>query len=301
MRQFLKPFIAIAILAIVLTSLACSQTRTAPAAMPASPPMAATSTPSFLAQSKSAGPNYSADESGAGAGQSSANGVTDDRKIVRTGSLTMEVADIGKSLDDIAAIAVQYDGYVVASNQRGDSDSPTGYISIRVSAAKFSDALQKLKTLATKVTYENTNSQDVTEQYMDLQAQLKNYEATEAQYLELLKKAESVQDILDVQKELSNVRGNIERTKGRIQYIERTSDMSLIETSLLKSKPIGQSSWDVPGIFKAAVDGLVAFSKVLLYILIWLLVFSPIWIIVLVIIFIVLRRKRKKAKLEASK
>ena len=77
--------------------------------------------------------------------------------------------------------------------------------------------------------------------------------------------------------------------------------MSLIETSLLKSKPIGQSSWDVPGIFKSAVDGLIAFSKVLLYILIWLLVFSPIWIIVLIIVFVVIRRKRRKAQLEASK
>jgi hypothetical protein len=269
--------------------------------MPASPPMGTASTPSFLAQSKSGGPVYSADESNAGAGQPAASPAADDRKIVRTGSLTMEVADISKSLDDIAAVAAQYEGYVVASNQRGDNDSPTGYISIRVPADKFNDALQKLKSLATKVTYENTNSQDVTEQYVDLQAQLKNYEATEAQYLELLKKAESVQDILDVQKELSNVRGNIERTKGRIQYIDRTADMSLIETNLLKSKPIGQSSWDVPGIFKAAVDGLVAFSKVLLYILIWLLVFSPVWIIVLIIVFVVIRRKRKKAKLEASK
>jgi len=262
--------------------------------MPAAP--MASPAPSSLAQSKTNDAAYS--ESSAGSGST---GTVDDRKIVRTGTLNVEVADISKSLDEIAAIASQYNGFVVSSNQRGDDDNPSGYISIRVPSDKFNDALQKLKTLAIKVTYENTNSQDVTEQYMDLKAQLKNYEATEAQYLELLKKAESVKDVLEVQKELSVVRGSIERTKGRIQYLERTTDMSLIEVQLQKSKPIGESTWDVGGIFKSAVDGLIVFAKALLGILIWVLVFSPLWIIVLVIIFVVRRRKKNKSKPESSK
>jgi len=98
-----------------------------------------------------------------------------------------------------------------------------------------------------------------------------------------------------VQRELSNVRGNIERVKGRIQYLERTSDMSLIEVSLKKAKPIGESKWDVPGIFKAAVDGLIVFGRVLAGLLIWILVFSPVWIIILVIILVVRRRNKAKA------
>jgi hypothetical protein len=293
MRHLLKYSIAIVLSAALLISVACAASTNTRSATPSAP--MASPAPSFLAQSKSA--DMASSEAGSG---SSSDQAADDRKIVMTGSINMEVADISKSLDDIAATARQYNGYVVSSNQRGDSDSPSGHISIRVPADKFNDALQKLKTLATKVTYENTNSQDVTEQYLDLKAQLKNYEATEAQYLELLKKAESVKDILEVQRELSNVRGSIERTKGRIQYLERTSDMSLIEVQLSKSKPIGQSTWDIGGIFKSAVDGLIAFAKVLLGILIWVLVFSPLWIIALVIIFVV-RRKRNKAKLAALK
>jgi len=292
MRYLLKNAIAIVLLAALLISVGCAAANSTRSAAP-SASMATPSAPAFLAQSKSA--DMASSESNSGASQA-----TDDRKIVRTGSINMEVADIGKSLDEIAAIASQYNGYVVSSNQRGDNESPTGYISIRVPADKFNDALQKLKTLATKVTYENTNSQDVTEQYLDLKAQLKNYEATEAQYLELLKKAETVKDILEVQRELSTVRGSIERTKGRIQYIERTSDMSLIEINLQKSKPIGQSTWDVGGIFKSAVDGLIVFAKVLMGILIWVLVFAPLWIIILVIIFIV-RKKRNKARLTTPK
>ena len=221
---------------------------------------------------------------------------TIDRKIVRTGSISIQVNDINKSLADIAAIATQFNGYVVSSSQRADDEkSASGQISIRVPADKYDEALQKLRTLAVKVVYENSNSQDVTEQYMDLKAQLSNYQATEAQYLELLKKAENVKDVLEVQKELSNVRGNIERVKGRILYLERTSDTSLIQVSLSKVKPIGESTWDVGGIFKGAVDGLIAFCKVLLALLVWLLVFSPVWIIILVIIWLVRRKKAKAA------
>jgi hypothetical protein len=278
MNKMIKSVLLMALVVTLLISAACSSEgvrQTAPAA-PAP----------FLSKSMSADTVYYA-EAGGGEGTAAV-----DRKIVRTGSMTMEVSDISKSQADIAEMAVQYQGYVVSSNLNADKEQPSGFISIRVPADKFSDALSKLRSLAVKVTYETTNSQDVTEQYMDLKAQLSNYEATEAQYLELLKKADNVKDMLEVQRELSNVRGNIERVKGRIQYLERTSDTSLIEATLNKSKPIGESSWDVSGVFTRAVNGLIAFGKVLLSILIWLLVFSPVWIIVLVIIIVIRRRKK---------
>jgi hypothetical protein len=208
--------------------------------------------------------------------------------------MTMDVQDVTRAQDEISTIAGQLNGYVVSSNKRDNDDKPSGFISIRVPADRFNEALQRLRSVAVKVTSENTNSQDITEQYADLQAQLHNLEATEAQYLALLKKADNVKDILEVQRELSNVRGNIERVKGRIQYMDRTSDMSLIEISLKKVKPLGESTWDVPGIFKTAVDGLIVFGKILMGILIWALVFSPIWIIVIVIILIVKRKKKAR-------
>jgi hypothetical protein len=291
MNRTIKSILLLALVVALVTSIACSSltggqgTSVAPAA-PA---------PSFLSKSGSADMAYNG-EAGGGADNSAV-----DRKIVRTGSITMEVNDISKSQADIAEIAGQYQGYVVSSNLNADKDQPSGFISFRVPADKFNDALAKLRALAVKVTYENTNSQDVTEQYTDLKAQLSNYEATEAQYLELLKKADNVKDMLEVQRELSNVRMNIERVKGRIQYLERTSDTSLIEVTLTKSKPIGESSWDISGVFKSAVDGLIEFGKVLASILIWLLVFSPIWIIVLVIIFVVRRRNKARRIAAPSK
>ncbi|GAI25104.1 unnamed protein product, partial [marine sediment metagenome] len=86
--------------------------------------------------------------------------------------------------------------------------------------------------LAADVTHEETSAKDVTEEYVDLSAKLKNLEATEEQYLRLMEKAEKVEDILAIQKELSKTRGEIEQTKGRMQYLERTSATSLIRVQL---------------------------------------------------------------------
>jgi hypothetical protein len=289
MKKYRSLTFLIAMAVVLLYSLACSNQSTSAPPAPAAPPQAM-----FLSKYSSE------DRTGSGTDSSGVPGETgyNDRKIVRTGSMTIVVNDIGKSQSEISDLAIQYKGYVVSSNQRADKEEPNGYISIRIPAGTFNEVLQKLRSMALKVVYENTNSQDVTEQYMDLEAQLHNYQATEAQYLELLKKADTVKDILEVQRELSNVRASIERVKGRIQYLERTSDMSLIEISLQKSKPIGQSTWDITGIFKSAVDGLIAVGKVIVSILIWLLVFSPLWIIILIIILVI--RKRRKSKAAAN-
>lgn len=296
---------------LALSAGCATSTRTAmPSIAPPAPAGSGTveSTPAAPPQNPAMPPvQWSADQStavayGPASGSNAASDVSpDDRKIIKTGTMQIEVPDIGKAIGQISDIAGQVNGYVVASNQRGDEDSPSGYISIRVPATRFNDALQKLRDIATKIVTEGTTSQDVTEQYTDLQAQLKNYEATEAQYLELMKKAESVEDMLKVQDELSNVRGSIDRLKERIQYIERTTDMSLIEITLQKSRPIGASTWDISDIFKTAVDGLVVFGKVLLTVLIWILVFAPLWIIVLVIVFVVRHFRRKRRVAAASK
>ncbi len=298
MNRFTKFALLLALVAALVVPTACAQKSDTKESAgwsgmtPAPAPMAPA--PSFLSRSSETASEYDAGSAGGLNGEI-------DRKIVRTGNMSMEVEDIVKAQAAISDIAVQYDGYVVTSNLDANKEYPRGFISFRVPAGKFNDAMAKLRQLAVKVTNENTSSQDVTEQYTDLKAQLSNYEATEAQYLELLKKADNVKDMLEVQRELSNVRGQIERIKGRMQYLERTSDTSLIEVSLTKTKPIGESTWDVGGVFKGAVDGLIAFGKVLLSILIWVLVFSPVWIIALVIIFVVRRKKKAKSSAAAAK
>jgi hypothetical protein len=271
------------ILGLVLTvGCAAPQTATMPAPMPAPAPAlppGMEKDASRISESSTGGTGYS--QSGI------------DRKIIKTGQISLEVTDIAKAMDDIALIADELGGYVVSSSRYGNEGNISGNVSIRVPANRFSEAFIKLRKLAVKVYSESTNSQDVTEEYTDLQAQLRNLEATEAQFLALLEKANTVEDILNVQRELSNVRGEIERVKGRIQYLDRTTDMSLIDASLQETKSVGKNGWDALETLKSAVDGLIGFGKVLASIIIWLLIFIPLWIIIGVIVYFVWWRRRK--------
>jgi hypothetical protein len=219
-----------------------------------------------------------------------------DRRLVKTGYINMEVNDITEAMSGVARVASELGGYVVSSNESGDKDITYGRISIRVPSDRFDEAFERLRELAIKVTNKSTDSQDVTEEYTDLQAQLRNSEATEAQYLELLKKAETVEDTLKVYQQLSSIRSEIERIKGRIQYLERTSDMALIEVNLYKTKPIDGTGWNALETLKSAIRGLAAFGKALANIVIWLVIFSPVWIIILVVVLYFTRWRKKKAR-----
>lgn len=159
-----------------------------------------------------------------------------ERMIVRTGDMRLVVNDIPVAMDRITKLASRFDGYVVSSEKWKEGERLVGRITIRVVAEHFHDALQALREMAVDVLSEETWSQDVTEEYVDLSAKLKNLESTEEQYLRLMTKAEKVEDMLNVQRELSETRGDIERTKGRMQYLERTSTTSLIGVRLEQAK-----------------------------------------------------------------
>ena len=171
-----------------------------------------------------------------------------------------------------------------------------GWISIRVPDGKYEQALAELRELAVRVTSESTDSQDVTEQYVDLKSRLKNAEATESQYLALLEKAEKVEDILGIYEALSRVRMEIEQIKGRMQYLERTSSMSLISVRLepeATAKPLVRAGWSALEALKSAVRGIVTFGQWLGTAAIWVIIFSPLWGTILGVIL--WRRRKKRA------
>ncbi len=181
----------------------------------------------------------SGDTSMAGQGQAvapattdSSSGIGEDRMIVRTGDMAMVVEDVESSIESIKRLAETYEGWVVSSSIWKNGEALAGSISIRVLAGHFDSALKALRGMAVEVKYENTSSRDVTEEYVDFSASLENLEATEQQLQVIMDKAETVEDILDVQRELTRVRGEIEQTKARMQYLEQTSSTSIIYVQL---------------------------------------------------------------------
>ncbi len=289
MNKILKILIPVlVILGLVLTA-GCAKATVPTAPVPYPPP--GISIPES-SRGGSGGSSYESQDSYT----TNESGADIDRKIIKNGYMTLEVDDIPEAIADITRVANELNGYVVSSDQSGAKDITYGRIAIRVPSDSFNEALDKLRKLAVRVPNESTSSQDVTEEYTDLQAQLRNLEATEAQYLELLQKAETVEDILAVQRELSNVRGQIEQIKGRIQYLERTSDMALIDVNLQKTQAIDGTGWNALETLKSAVRGLASFGKALANIAIWLAIFSPVWIIILVVVLYFTRWRKKKAR-----
>jgi hypothetical protein len=197
----------------------------------------------------------------------------------------------------ITQLAIGYNGYVVSSSVYGEEEDMRGWISIRIPDEKFDQTLADIRDLAIRVEEESTNSQDVTEEYIDLEARLANAEATEQQYLALLDKAEDVEDILRIYDYLSQIRQEIEQIKGRMQYLERTSSMSLISVSLrpeFSAQSTVPAGWNALEIFKSAARGLVITGQVLGTIAIWLLIFIPIWGTILGVIL--WRRHKRKMR-----
>ena len=233
--------------------------------------------------------------SGATKGLSS---TSEERMIVRNGDMSLVVEDVVGAMDEIAKVVKGMGGYVVSSWVSGEEQEIRGNISIRVPDEKFEDTLAELRDLAVRVESESTNSRDVTEEYVDLEARLKNAEATESQYLALLDEARDVEDILKIYDSLSRVRQDIEQIKGRMQYLERTVSMSLISVYLepkVTARPLVPRGWNIAEVFKSVIRGIVIFGQVLVTVLIWLLILSPVWGTILGI-FLWRRRRRKQAE-----
>jgi hypothetical protein len=101
-----------------------------------------------------------------------------------------------------------------------------------VPSKNFVNAIEAFKKIAVKVSNESVSSNDVTAQYVDLEAELKNYKAEEVQYREIMSRAVKIEDVLNVSAKLAEVRGRIDRTQAQMNYLSRQVDMSTISISL---------------------------------------------------------------------
>ncbi len=215
--------------------------------------------------------------------------VSAQRKIIKNASIDMVVKSTENTVEKIKNIAKADKGFVGNATVWEANGEKLGSVTIRVPSDTFGKVLASIKALAVQVTRENINSTDVTEQFIDLQAQLKNYKAAEAQYLKVLNRAYTVKDILAVRKELSLVRGNIERMQGRINYLSRQISMSTISVSLtseadVKVLGIVWSPWlEVKAGVRNMLASLVGFVNLIIafvfklpLIILWLALFSGI-------------------------
>jgi len=175
------------------------------------------------------------------------------RMVIRTAQLGVEVADIEQAVAQVRSIASRGGGFVSAANTHfekvNDQDRMLADLTLQVRSDVVDATMSDLRALG-KVTSENSGSQDVTEEYVDLDSNLRNLQASETAILKLMDKATQIQDIVSLQRELTNVRGQIERIQGRKSYLERRTDMATLSISLRLPAPASTQpsggAWD-PG------------------------------------------------------
>ncbi len=224
-----------------------------------------------------------------------------DRLVIKTGNITVIVKNVQESVAAVTALATSTGGYVVGSSSGTKDEQPVATLTIKVPADKFEAVMESLRKLALEPPTENIGGQDVTEEYADLEAQLRNLQATEKQLLNLLDRAQTVDDTLKVYNQLTNIRGQIERLQGRKQYLERSAAMSTITVNLRPQveKPIvktGREAWQPSTTFTEAARAFVSVLQVLGDLGIWAVVFSPVCLIPIVILWILWRLTRRLKK-----
>ena len=159
-----------------------------------------------------------------------------DRKIVRNAELNLEADSPEQAQQKITAIAESKGGFVVESQQSSSDTRITTHdvvtMTVRIPSQKFTEALDEIRKTASRVIIETVKGTDVTEEFIDIEARLKAKKALEQQFVEIMKRANSVDDALSVQSQLAEVRGEIEKIEGRKRFLENQASLSTIKIRL---------------------------------------------------------------------
>ena len=157
------------------------------------------------------------------------------RTIIRNASLALEVESVSESFDAVSAVAAGHGGFVSDSSlvRSGDDEAARfARLTLRVPAERFEQVLDDLRALAVEVTSASTSAQDVSGEVTDLESDLRNLRAVEAQYLELLGRANTIGEVLQVQDRLNQTRNGIERAEGRIALLRSLADLATLHVEL---------------------------------------------------------------------
>jgi hypothetical protein len=224
--------------------------------------------------------------SGATDGKGGSGSVADlaARKIVKTGDITIEVPNVAAALARVRTLALQLGGYVGGS-QAGTLDQ-SATLTLRIPADKFDEAIARLHEFDGTVLSEATREEDVTSALVDLDARLKNLQASETQYRLLLEKSVKIEDILAVQTRLDDVRGQIEQLQAQQKELAGLADLSTLTVSLVPGAvQAATDKWD-PG--KTVSDAFAAFVDAVQGLANGAIWFAIVWLPVLILLGILI-------------
>ena len=207
------------------------------------------------------------------------------RQKIMTGSLSLFVDNVETTIDSIKNVADNASGFTSDSNiYESDNHTVVGSITVRVPADQFDTTMSDIKKLAVKIDRESTGSNDVTDQVFDTDTRIKNLQALEVQYRDILKKATKIDDILQVTNQLNSVRQQIESLQTQLKYLNQSVDMATISVDLkaVADVQVFGLTWKPLIIIKQALRDMVAGFINYLETIIRVILYLPVLIIWLV-------------------
>ena len=180
-----------------------------------------------------------------------------DQKVVKNGNANIEVDNFDSSVSKIKELTSNFGGYVTNSNMWiSGSETKSGNITMKIPEKRFDEFGDSLGQIG-KIKSKEISTYDVTEEYVDLQARLKNLKNQEKRYTELLDMAKDVQDVLAIEIQLGRIRGEIESYEGRIKYLDNTTSFGTFYINLYDPEKITHE-WGIKDAFNKAIDAFIA-------------------------------------------
>src|SRR5882762_912095 len=225
--------------------------------------------------------------------------VSGDRNLILTAKIDMRSKDPWATSDRAQAIASGLGGDVLNLSQSGTADTRSASLTIRVPSSRFGDALQALKSLDGEIQTSGVSAQDVTDQFVDLQARLTAKQAEEQRYIAILNRANTIDEILKVDASLGSVRTQIEQLTAQINSIKGRTEFSTISMSIstLTALPGDTTSkaWDPAKTVGRALAALGAMLQVFADVVIWLVVFGWLPLLAAAVLIFAARMRRPAA------
>jgi len=216
------------------------------------------------------------------------------KKIVKEGTIRYVVRDYKRTHKELTAMIARFGGEIISEQESRSETTWEAQLEIRVPSVKFDSCLNTLAGADENLLEKNITSKDVTEEYVDVAARMKARKEVEQRYLDILKQAKNVEDVLKVEAQLKTIREEVEAAQGRLQYMDHNVSMSAIHLSFFQT--FSNTAPQGPGFFSSIFFSIKDGWNHVLATVISIIGLWPVWIVVAAGV-IIIRRYRKRRRM----
>jgi hypothetical protein len=223
--------------------------------------------------------------------------LADQQLIVYTGSLSLEVSELRPAIDQAEQLIRGLGGHVASSSLQDSGDGRYATVTYRIPADRWAEALAAMRGVGTLVVAESTDSEDVTSQVVDIDARIANLRASEAALQEIMNRAGTIDDVLQVQRELTEVRSDIESMTAQRDLLANRAALATLEVTFgvpVVASSVAARGWDLGQEVDNALAALVRLGQGLASLAVWLLiVVVPVLLPVALLLYLAFRLRRR--------